>query len=99
MIASRRGRTHAGLPPRSPERRRDFRCLAFRFSLPALSRVLMFAIRLTMLHIWLIPALVLLAVVLAGFYLVIRIQGGSGVRTNGRTVVDKPMDEDNLPPA
>jgi hypothetical protein len=52
-----------------------------------------------MLHIWLIPVLVVLAVVLAGFYLVVRIQGGSGVRTSGRTVVDKPMDEDNLPPA
>jgi len=40
-----------------------------------------------------------LGVVLTAFYLVIRAQGGTGVRTSGRTVVDKPMEEDNLPPA
>ena len=51
-----------------------------------------------MLHIWLIPALVILFVVLAAFYLLLKFAGGPGVRTHGRTVVDKPQDEENLPP-
>ena len=46
-----------------------------------------------MLHVWLIPALVILGVVLLGFYLIVRFKGGSGVRTDGRTMVDKPDDE------
>lgn len=45
-----------------------------------------------MLHIWLIPALVLLFLVLVGFYLLIKFRGGSGVRTDGRTLLDKPDD-------
>ncbi len=49
-----------------------------------------------MLHVWLIPALIIFAVVILGFYLVIRSQGGAGVRTEGRTLVDKPDDE--IPP-
>ena len=49
-----------------------------------------------MLHVWLIPALILFALVVLGFYLVVRIQGGSGVRTEGRTLLDKPDDE--IPP-
>ena len=36
-----------------------------------------------MLHVWLIPALVILLLVLVGFYLIIRFKGGSGVRTEG----------------
>jgi hypothetical protein len=31
--------------------------------------------------------------VLAAFYLVIRFAGGTGVRTQGRTLVDKPDEE------
>ena len=50
------------------------------------------------LHLWLIPALLILFLVLTAFYLIIKYKGGSGVRTDGRTVVDKPVDEDNLPP-
>ncbi len=46
-----------------------------------------------MLHVWLIPVLVALIVILAIFYLVVRNAGGSGARTPGRTLVDKP-DED-----
>lgn len=46
-----------------------------------------------MLHWWLIPLLVLLALALWSFYGVIKHQGGSGVRTEGRTLVDKPDDE------
>ena len=51
-----------------------------------------------MLHVWLIPALIMFAGVTWLFYLVIKYRGGTGTRTEGRTVVDKPMDEDNLPP-
>ena len=51
-----------------------------------------------MLHIWLIPILVLLVVIVAILYLAIRTKGGSGVRTEGRTVHDQPADDDNPPP-
>ena len=51
-----------------------------------------------MLHVWLIPALILCALAIGIFYLAIRSKGGSGVRTEGRTVVDKPGEEDDLPP-
>ena len=46
-----------------------------------------------MLHVWLIPALIIVAIVLIGFYLVVKFRGGSGVRSDGQTVVDKPDDE------
>ena len=46
-----------------------------------------------MLHIWLIPVLLVLLLLLGVFYLIIRGTGGSGVRTEGRTVVDQPGDE------
>ncbi len=49
-----------------------------------------------MLHWWLIPILVLLGLVLWAFYLVVRRSGGSGVRTEGRTLFDKPEDEEPL---
>ena len=49
-----------------------------------------------MLHWWLVPLLVALVVLLWAFYLLIKHQGGSGVRTEGRTLVDKP-DEENPP--
>ena len=51
-----------------------------------------------MLHVWLIPALVILALVLVGFYLLLRVHGGSGVRTEGRTLMDKPEPEEDMPP-
>jgi hypothetical protein len=47
-----------------------------------------------MLDIWLIPALVVLVIVLCGFYLLIKFTGGSGVRTEGRTIVDKSVEEE-----
>ena len=53
---------------------------------------------LRMLHIWLIPCLVILVAVLLGFYLVVRFKGGSGVRSEGRTLLDKPAPEQDLPP-
>jgi hypothetical protein len=46
-----------------------------------------------MLDVWLIPALVVLFLVVSGFYLLMKYRGGSGVRTDGRTLVDKPGDE------
>jgi len=52
-----------------------------------------------MLDIWLIPALIILAAVLSLFYLLIKFRGGSGVRTEGRTLHHKPTDEDDPPPA
>jgi len=50
-----------------------------------------------MLHVWLIPLLVILVGVLVVFYLVVKNQGGSGARTEGRTVHDEPEEEN--PPA
>lgn len=49
-----------------------------------------------MLHWWLIPLLVAFGVALWAFYELIKHQGGTGVRTEGRTLVDKP-DEDAAP--
>ena len=51
-----------------------------------------------MLHIWLIPALFVLSLVLVAFYLLLKFTGGTGVRTEGRTVAHKDMDEDSPPP-
>lgn len=65
---------------------------------PGLSLSLALCYRDCMLHVWLIPVLVILAIVLASFYLLIRFKGGSGVRTQGKTLLDKPSDEQDLPP-
>jgi hypothetical protein len=46
-----------------------------------------------MLDYWLIPALLVLMAVLWALYLLIKHKGGTGVRTDGRTLVDKPDDE------
>jgi hypothetical protein len=46
------------------------------------------------LHFWLIPLLVVLFIVLTAFYLVIKFKGGTGVRTEGRTLVHKPGDDE-----
>jgi len=51
-----------------------------------------------MLHWWLIPLLVVFTLVLWGFYLVVQHKGGTGVRTEGKTVLDKPEEEHDLPP-
>ena len=51
-----------------------------------------------MLHLWLIPALAILVAVFCGFYLLMRFQGGTGVRGEGRTLMNKPdEDESDLP--
>lgn len=49
-----------------------------------------------MLHWWLIPALIVLVLLLWAFYLLVRSQSGAGMRTEGRTLVDKP---DENPPS
>ena len=49
------------------------------------------------LHFWLIPVLALLAAGIVGFYFTLKFTGGSGVRTEGRTLVHKPDDEDETP--
>jgi len=46
-----------------------------------------------MLHLWLIPLLLVLLVVLGILYLVVRSQSGVGARTEGRTLMDKPDEE------
>lgn len=51
-----------------------------------------------MLHIWLIPALILLVVIIAFLYLAIRAKGGTGIRTEGKTLHDQPTEDDNPPP-
>jgi hypothetical protein len=50
-----------------------------------------------MLHVWLVPALAVFALVVWLFYLLMKYAGGPGVRTEGRTMVDKPV-EDETPP-
>ena len=52
-----------------------------------------------MLHVWLIPALMVAAAIVGAFYLLVKYKGGTGVRTEGRTVVDKPVEEENPPPS
>jgi hypothetical protein len=52
-----------------------------------------------MLDVWLIPALLVAVAAVGAFYLILKFFGGNGVRTEGRTVLHKPVDEENLPPA
>ncbi len=63
---------------------------------PARCVIVLLGIR--MLHIWLIPALAILAVLLLAFYLLVKLKGGSGVRSEGRTLMDRPEAEEDLPP-
>jgi hypothetical protein len=48
-----------------------------------------------MLHLWLIPALAILVIAIGVLYLVLKVAGGKGVRSEGRTLYDNP---DDLPP-
>jgi hypothetical protein len=51
-----------------------------------------------MLHIWLLPALLLLVLALAGLYFVVRCAGcGDGVRKDGRCVCDRGGEEERSP--
>jgi len=47
------------------------------------------------LHFWLIPLLLVTAGLLTVFYLVVKHTGGTGIRTEGRTLLHKPDDEDS----
>ena len=47
-----------------------------------------------MLHLWLIPVALLAVIGLIILYAVIKSEGGSGERSDGRTVTDKPMPEE-----
>ena len=51
-----------------------------------------------MLHVWLVPAILILLVGLAAFYIVLKVAGGTGVRSDGRTLMDKPEPEEDSPP-
>jgi hypothetical protein len=51
-----------------------------------------------MLHVWLIPALILLALIFFAFYGLMNVRGGTGVRTEGKTLMHMP-DDDDAPPA
>jgi len=42
---------------------------------------------------WLIPVLAMLIAAVAIFYMVIRNKGGSGARSDGQTIIDKPASE------
>ena len=50
-----------------------------------------------MLHVWLIPVLIVLAVVVIIFYVSVRGRA-TGVRAEGRTLHDVPVEDDNPPP-
>jgi hypothetical protein len=49
-----------------------------------------------MLDWWLFPALLVFMGIIWALYVVMKHHGGTGVRTEGRTLVDKP-DEENPP--
>ena len=51
-----------------------------------------------MLDVWLIPAVVILLVGIVAFYLLLKAVGGTGVRSDGRTLMDKPEAEEDSPP-
>jgi len=42
---------------------------------------------------WLIPVLAMVVAGVAIFYMIIRQQGGSGARSDGQTMLDKPANE------
>jgi hypothetical protein len=44
---------------------------------------------------WLIPVLAVIAGCVAVFYMILRYHGGSGVRADGHTVMDKAPAEEN----
>ena len=43
---------------------------------------------------WLVPTVAVLAIATWVFYLAVRNRAGAGVRTEGRTVLDKPVEDD-----
>jgi hypothetical protein len=51
------------------------------------------------LHFWVIPLLVLLGLAVWIFYMAVKRTGGPGIRTDGRTVVDKPVEDNDKTPS
>jgi hypothetical protein len=51
-----------------------------------------------MLHVWLIPALLLVITGVSVFYLVVRKSAGAGARSDGRVVSDQPSGFEDPPP-
>lgn len=49
------------------------------------------------LHFWLIPAILIWFFLLWVFYILIKRSGGSGTRSEGRTVLDKSVQEEDPP--
>jgi hypothetical protein len=47
---------------------------------------------------WVVPSLAVLAIAVWLFYSAIKNKAGAGVRTDGHTVVDKPVNDETLPP-
>jgi hypothetical protein len=52
-----------------------------------------------MFHWWFIPLFAVLVIAIWFFYATVRRTGGPGVRTEGRTVLDKPQEHDEPPPS
>jgi len=48
------------------------------------------------LHFWLLPCLAILFIAIWIFYMAMKHTGGPGIRTDGRTVLDKPVDDERL---
>jgi quinol-cytochrome oxidoreductase complex cytochrome b subunit len=51
------------------------------------------------LHFWLIPVVAILAVLIGILFLVIHRAGGSGIRSEGRTLRDEPDEKKEEPKA
>lgn len=47
-----------------------------------------------MLHVWLVPALALLVLIMVGFFLVVRSSGGDGTRKEGRYLRHEDKDDE-----
>ena len=51
-----------------------------------------------MLHWWLLPVLAVFLMTIGALYLTVRLTGGTGIRTDGRTLLHKHDPEDDSPP-
>src|ERR1044071_3442743 len=49
------------------------------------------------LHLWLLPLLGIAVIGVLAFLYAIKFTGGSGMRTSGRTTVEKPVEDDEEP--
>ncbi len=51
-----------------------------------------------MVDIWLAPLLAVLGLSLGGLFLLVRMMGGTGVRTDGKILCDRPGVDEDMPP-